>query len=35
MFNERVRLAIELAGVLELADETDSKSTSPFHTTLV
>ncbi len=26
MFNERVRLAIELAGVLELADETDSKS---------
>ena len=26
MFNERVRLTTELAGVLELADETDSKS---------
>ena len=26
MFNERVRLTAELAGVLELADETDSKS---------
>ena len=26
MFNERVRLTTESAGVLELADETDSKS---------
>ena len=28
------KIFIDSAGVLELADETDSKSTSPFHTTM-